>query len=238
MTPRGRPRNPSAKPKLIRDEAFAKRLTQICDDSPVVPEYNYGRLTWIKDQFQKRFNEKVSVETVRKWFSGEVKPRPEKVSLLATLLQTQEAWLSLGKDGEMNLREQKVRAGEVNGVVLLVAGLVEIAGNHVSFPTETDKAAKESNIDFRAIFKGVLYPIHVSHVRKLDETGARFVIPSRHEDVIQIGVIPLSEFSFRLIKIPDEIIAERGSRRGATIDLVLANAELAEHEIHTLTKRL
>ena len=39
------------KPRLVRDSAFAKRLETACDNHPMVPAYNFGRLTWMVKQF-------------------------------------------------------------------------------------------------------------------------------------------------------------------------------------------
>lgn len=75
--------------------AFAARLLQACDAAGVPPRHR-GRLRWIRDEMQRRFNEQVTVEGVRKWLSGEVFPRPGKLTMLAAILGVAPGWLSNG----------------------------------------------------------------------------------------------------------------------------------------------
>ena len=44
---------------------FAKRLTQACDESPIVPEHGRGRQVYLAKKL------KVTQEAVRKWLVGE-----------------------------------------------------------------------------------------------------------------------------------------------------------------------
>jgi hypothetical protein len=45
---------------------------------------------------ERRFNEQVTDEGVRKWFSGKVFPRPGKLIMLAAILGVDAGWLSNG----------------------------------------------------------------------------------------------------------------------------------------------
>ncbi|MDZ4363798.1 helix-turn-helix domain-containing protein [Brevundimonas sp.] len=82
--------------KVIRDAEFAKRLKTLCDSHPDAPNLHYGRLGWLRQQLDVRFDQTVSAETVRRWLAGESIPRREKMSALASLFGVSVAWLSLG----------------------------------------------------------------------------------------------------------------------------------------------
>lgn len=71
---------------------FHQRLTRAAGNSSQIPEYGMGRQTFIAKELG------VSQEAVRKWFAGESKPRSAAMSNLATLLDVELVWLSLGVD--------------------------------------------------------------------------------------------------------------------------------------------
>ena len=74
---------------------FAARLVRACDAHPECPRLHQGRQVWLK----KRLSEEgfpVSTEAIRKWLSGEGRPKHEKVIPLAKVLNVSASWLSLG----------------------------------------------------------------------------------------------------------------------------------------------
>ncbi len=75
---------------------FGERLNIACDLHPECPELNKGRLVWIKDQFNRDNLQTISLETVRKWVSGEVWPRRSKLDRLAQILLVDVVWLETG----------------------------------------------------------------------------------------------------------------------------------------------
>ncbi len=81
--------------RVIRDADFASRLARSCDLHVECPPLHRGRLVWIQQKLETDFNQRVSIETVRKWLSGEAKPRPDKIKLLAALLGVDLAWLQI-----------------------------------------------------------------------------------------------------------------------------------------------
>jgi hypothetical protein len=224
------------KPREIRDPAFAKRLALAADNNPHAPDY--GRLTWVKKQLQERFGEEVSVETVRKWFAGEVKPTTQRVNLLAILFEVDEAWLYLGIEPDLAPREQKARNAMVSGVVNVVAGLIQMAGGNVAFPEPDDKRAASGHIDLYAIIKGAQYAFHVAAGHDLGEDTFRFAVPVNHGEAFQLGVVPgASATSLVLFEVPAEAIAA-GQRRGSTIEVVLTRREISAAAIKDFSKRL
>jgi hypothetical protein len=64
--------------------------------NPNVPPMRSGRLTYIRDELQKRGQE-VSLESVRKWFSGEAMPHKDRAEHLAEILRVDASWLMLGR---------------------------------------------------------------------------------------------------------------------------------------------
>lgn len=222
--------------KLIRDPEFGKRLTQTCDANPDVPPVNYGRLTWLRDNFAKRFDDEVSIETVRKWFSGEVKPRIERIRMLAKMLEVDEAWLTLGVQPEMSQKDRKIMNAEADGAVIAVAGLIKMAGGFPAFPEEGDSRAKRDSINLYAIIRGAQYGFHIMAAQPQPK-GVKFAVPTQHEATFQMGVIPLSDFQLQLIEIPTELIA-KGNKRGPTIDVTMTAADIRKHEIKSLRNRL
>ena len=139
---------------------FARRVAQACEASGLVPAANYGRLNWFQKQYADRFGVEIATETVRKWFAGETKPRPQALRQLAEILQVDEAWLSLGTASDAKGRKP-VQDATASGAVNLVAGLVQMDGGTIAFPEPDDKRAEAENIHLYAIIRGAQYPLHI-----------------------------------------------------------------------------
>lgn len=212
---------PPVTERIIRDPEFAKRLDSACTASGHCPPLHKGRLTWVQNELKQRFKEEVSVETVRKWFAGEAKPRQDKVAKLAELLQVDMSWLSLGVDKGLAPREARSKVREINGAVNLVAGLIEMDGGHAAF-------GDGKGADLHAIIRGAKYDFTVV----VAEDGV-FRVPARRDAVV-LGV-DKQGFSIELVEIPDEVI-ERGNHRGGVIEVKVSARGL--RRIETFTQRL
>lgn len=209
----------STNARTIRDPQFAKRLEIACGEHAHVPAKHSGRLIWIQKELGRTpFDERVSVETVRKWFAGEAKPRPIKLSKLAKILDRDEAWLSLGVDPRMPTRERKVRNAMADGAVNLVAGLIQMDGGYPAFPNEKDNAAIGNGVDLHAIIKGAKYDFHVS-IGEVDGPFIKFSVPMTHESLVVLGLIKES-FNIEIFEIPSEVI-ESGKRRGGSVEVIV-----------------
>lgn len=103
---------------------FAQRMQQACDGNPKIPLPNYGRLKWFVDQLADRFNESVTMETIRKWFAGEARPRHKTICMLAAVLEVDDAWLSVGRGAQTISKDRKIQSGAASGAVNLIAGMV------------------------------------------------------------------------------------------------------------------
>jgi transcriptional regulator with XRE-family HTH domain len=200
--------------RVIRDAAFAERLATASDGHPHIPTMNRGRLTWIQTQFAERFQIKISVESVRKWFSGEARPTPTKMNLLAQLLEVDEAWLSLGITPDMNPNEKKVRNAVVSGAVNLVAGFIQIGGGHPAFPAPNDKKGIDGLVDLYAVIKGAQYAFHVSLAQEVSKGVYRFVVPREYADVTVLGVVLTGPFRCDIVELTADLVRKHEERKG------------------------
>lgn len=194
----------------IRDPAFARRLEQAADLHPHCPPKHRGRLDWVRERLAEK-GETVSNETVRKWFAGEAKPRPDKGALLAEIMQVDVAWLQMGIDVQFTPREKKVRNALAEGAVNVVAGLIEMDGGHPAFPEE------DGPVDLHAIIKGAKYDLHVSAGER-DGKMLRFVVPSIRENVIVLGLVR-DGLALEIYEIAEDVIEKHGNIRGASTDV-------------------
>lgn len=223
---------PSSK---IKYPEFRDRLLQAANSSSKVP-VGYGRLTWIRDQLDEK-GVSITLETVRKWFSGEGRPIREKCTVLADLLGVDEAWLMLGHNFDLSLREQKSHRVLADAAVNLLAGMIQVHGGHPSFPAEGDERATRDKIDLYSIIKGAHYNFHVVPGT---ETEKGFVFPvqaRRGPDVIVLGIVQIGEgFNFRVFEITDDVISQYGRNRDNRIDVITSLDALKE--ITTFAERI
>lgn len=145
---------------------------------------------------------------------GESKPRQDKNGLLAKLLEVDPSWLFMGIDSDLGPRERKARNAMADGVVNVVAGLIQMDGGSPAFPADDDARATKDNVDLYAVIKGAQYVFHVA----LGNDDGRFVVPTQHENVIVLGV-RRKGFSFEIYELPPEVITE-GQRRGGSIEVM------------------
>ena len=219
-------RKPSGKargvlsPRLIRDADFARRVETACDGNPNIPAYNHGRLTRIKELFEERFKMEISVETVRKWFAGEARPRPDKMSLLAQILEVDVAWLSLGISPEMDPRSRQKRNAAIGGAASVLAGMIQLEGGVVAYPGEKD--AKAGFVDLYAIIKGAQYSIHAALARDGEDDSLRFAVPTQYNECTVIGVVKHAGPRCDFIEIPAAVIDEHKKRHGGYYELQVA----------------
>lgn len=200
----------------IRYPDFAKRLERACDGNGSIPPPNFGRLGWFVDKLAEHQID-ASQEGVRKWFAGLAMPRPRTVTVLSEILQVDEAWLLTGRTPDLGVREQKLRNAEVDGVVNVVAGVIQMDGGRPGFP---EGAKQKKNVDLYAIIRGAQYAFHIALAVKTKDGHTRFAIPADISETVVIGVVRTSAFSFDMIEIDVEALAAQGKGRGGQIDLL------------------
>lgn len=205
-----------AEQKVIRDKAFARRISEACDSNSHVPAYNFGRLTWIRDHLLSDHKVKVSTETVRKWFSGESRPRPDKMKKLAQLLEVDEAWLSLGITPEMEPQDRKAFNANATGAVNVVAGLIQLNGGHPAFPDENDPKLVSANL--YAIIRGKAHAFYVTLAQETD-SGLRFTLPSDYVNSVIIGVVPTGPTRCDFLRFDTALIEKHADNKGGYSEL-------------------
>lgn len=232
--------SPRSGAQILHPE-FAARLAAVANTNPAVPPSNYGRLGWFADEFAKRGLD-VSKEMIRKYFSGENRPRAERMSTLAEILQTDEAWLALGKSADIQAKRATLRNAQVSGVVNVVAGLIQMHGGSPAFPDDTDTKAVREHIDLYAIIRGAQYAIHVA-LGEPDATGYRFRLPpGLGDNTLVLGVIQTSPLCFDLLELDVEGIAAHAKRGKSSTDVVVnkdyLTGDYAWRRVETFAKRL
>lgn len=184
---------------------FRTRLLQACDEAPNIPPYGHGRQVYIAKKL------KVSQEAVRKWFTGEARPKVTKMRQLAALLEQDEAWLALGIKPELDRKEKRAHSDRSDGAVYMLFGLFVMAGGACAFPSESDPRA--AYVDFYAILNGVQFPIHVSIGRETSKNVHEFVLPKEYDQVRCVGVVPLSNTRFHLVDLQKSLIDQHRQRK-------------------------
>lgn len=198
---------------ITRDKAFAKRLHQACEDRPDVPPFGNGRQTWIKERMD------VSHEAVRKWLSGEARPRPVMMSKLAKLLGVDEAWLSLGIASDPPIKHREARNALADGAVNVFTGLVQMNGGHCAFPSEDDP--RGSYVDVYAIIRGSQFSVHVSLAEPLSMGMYRLSIPKEHENCTVVGVIHMNSMRCVFLKLKQSLIERHRVKRGQYFEITI-----------------
>lgn len=226
----------STEAKILHPE-FAARLNGVANVNPAVPPIAYGRLGWFSDEFAKR-GLNVSKEMVRKYLAGENRPKADRMTALAEILQTDEAWLALGKSPQVETKQTVIRNAQVSGAVNVVAGLIQMHGGAPAFPEDNDLASERQHIDLYTIIRGARYAIHVALADR-DDTGFRFPLPPGiGPDVLVLGLIQTSPLGFEIIELDPEGVAEHASRGVLKMGADYRSGGHEWRRVETFAKRL
>jgi transcriptional regulator with XRE-family HTH domain len=194
------------------ETSFSQRLAQACDDSTIVPEYGKGRQVAIAKRLA------VTQEAVRKWFTSEAVPRPDKMRALADYLEVDESWLALGIKPELSRDNRRRHRTALEGAVHLVAGLIMLEGGHCAFPSEKDPHA--NLVDVYAIMRGTQMAIHISLAREISEGHYEFSLPRNYADVRCIGVVQLELGKHHFLDLTSPLVDKHRQRKAG--DFVIA----------------
>ena len=207
--------------KKIKHKEFAQRLEQACDGNPHVPDPNYGRLRWVAEELEQKFGKSVSLESVRKWFAGESRPRDYDLSKVAEIFNVDEAWLATGLTPDRSPKARKLRGAMVDGAVNVLAGAIQMDGGHPAFPTED-----ETDVDLHAIIRGARYSFRVCLARD-NSDPVTFHVPGNNQTNIVIGVVRRGGFRFDFYELDDDALAT-GENRGGYIVVAPDLAQLRQ----------
>jgi hypothetical protein len=198
--------------KEIVHPEFARRLELACDGNPKVPSKHFGRLQWFQDRFEEH-GVHVAVETIRKWFAGDTKPRYKAMAALGQILETDELWLSAGKERDFSpegrRRQNFVVAG---GVINAIAGFIQMHGGHPAFPQDDDNDAKAKLINLYAVIRGAKYQFHVMPLVG-EGDDAHWIVPHETRECIVLGVIQGPGLSLRCCELDWEGVDAVGKRK-------------------------
>lgn len=208
----------------IKHPDFALRMDQACDENARVPAKNYGRLGWFVDEFETQFDVKVTAETIRKWFAGEVRPRHNMLMMLAHILKVDDAWFVVGAEDSTQNPSQKIHSQEANGLVNVIAGLIQLDGGTPAFPKTGDL------IDLRAVIKAKLYSFHLALGREVDGIASfvisAAVVSGAASETVLIGALRVSQFAFDIYEIPWNELTAHGKRKSGRITLSVPRSDI------------
>lgn len=197
----------------MKDKAFAQRLNAACDGHPHIPPYGQGRQTWIKE------NTGVSHEAVRKWFTGEARPRPNKMREISKILEVDEAWLSLGITPDLDPKERRARNAIADGAVNVVAGLIQMNGGNCAFPDDKDPRA--AFVDLYAIIRGAQFSIHVALAQQVSEGVYKFNVPKEFEDCTVLGAVHPYPMRVHVLNLTQQLIMKHKGRKGGYYEITV-----------------
>lgn len=196
---------PKYRSGLILHPEFAERLAKAADMNPNIPPMRSGRLVYVREELEKR-GQSVSLESVRKWFSGESMPHKNRVDHLAEIMRADASWLMLGNEAADTPQERRARNAMVDGAVNAVAGFAQMDGAVIAFPEPDDRFALAQHVDLHAIIRGASYPIHVVTAEDRENNQQVFAVPTDLRNTVPIGVMRLDGFNFSVFEISDEAI--------------------------------
>lgn len=191
---------------------FARRLTQACDESPLVPEHGRGRQVYLAKKL------KVTQEAVRKWLVGESLPRPDKIGDLAKVLGVDPVWLQLGTS-PLEIAEKRQAALRGDAAVYGAMSYLLLAGYHVAIPAGDEK------VDIFAIKHGTQLAVLARMGEPLARGEYKFLFPAnlnaRWHGVI-LGDDP--SLTLEIYDIPPDLAMRHGTRTGSGVEIVVKRA--------------
>jgi transcriptional regulator with XRE-family HTH domain len=198
------------------DTTFAQRLTQACDDSPLVPDYGQGRQITIAEKLN------VSQESARKYFHGSV-PRPKKMKILAEFLGVSEAWLTYGTSNAIDRTTRRELTRVTKGAIHLLAGMISLEGGNFAFPGPEDE--RSSFVDLYAIKDGLKVDFHVSVGRKIENdehpNQYEFTLPREYKSVHVLGLVYLTGGEVEWINMDQGLIEAHKQPNDGDVRIVM-----------------
>ena len=114
-------------------EEFAHRLRMAVKAHPLAPPTPHGSQRWLLRRLETETGLAVSQNTVHKWYTGTSRPRGDNLRKLAKVLSVDEVWLSLGRKPVVDGVSLGAAASGATGAILVIAGMIEMAGGRVTF---------------------------------------------------------------------------------------------------------
>ena len=161
----------------------------------------------------------VSHEAVRKWLSGETRPRPVAMKRLANLFGVDEAWLSLGVTNDIPQKEREARNATADGAVNVFAGLVQMNGGHCAFPGEED--SRRDYVDLYAIIRGSQFSVHVAYGENVSLDVFKFLIPKEYSQCTVVGAMHPSSMRAPFINMKQGMIDKHKIKNSSHFEITV-----------------
>lgn len=161
----------------------------------------------------------VSHEAVRKWLTGESRPRPAMMSKLAKLFGVDEAWLSLGIASDIPAKQREARNALADGAVNVFTGLVQMNGGHCAFPGQDD--SRSSYVDVYAIIRGSQFSVHVAFGEEISPRVYKFSVPKEYPNCTVVGAIHFSSMRCQFINLRQSLIDKHRVKKGSYFEITV-----------------
>jgi len=194
---------------------------------PGCPALGQGRGRWFAERFQEHFGTPVSAKTVRLWGQGHRPASGARLLQIATVLRVDAAWLYFGDEQRSDPR--------LNGILSIVAGLIQLDGGAVSIPTADCSEAGEVNL--LATIKGASHAFHVIMGQRVRPGAFRFTVSEKHGRAIVLGVLR-DGLTFRLVKIPRDRIERGREEQGSPTDVELSAGDVVALKVENFSRPL
>lgn len=198
-------------------KAFVARLKQACDESTLIPKPGQGRQQMIADRLG------VGAEATSKWFKGVSMPRPDKMAMLADLLEVDQSWLVFGIEPELDRSERRMQAKASDGAIHYVWGLIMLAGGHCGEPSSRDP--RGAYVDCYATLRGSVYPLCIRLASDSGRDQYIVNVPVEYKSARVIVVVPVGPGRYDCIDLPMEVIDEYKERSKGEYRLTFTNGQ-------------
>jgi len=192
------------------DHEFSRRMKIALEANPGIPEKNRGMFSWVRNELREKHGIEVTLETVRKWYAGTIRPRAKKLEALAEILRADTAWLAHGSTIMQDTLDTARHRASSHGAINVVAGFLQIEGASIAFPEDENEAQRNH---FFVIHQGRHSAAFVSHGQK-KAAAYRFEFPNIAEKVKLLFTIIDEEGKFRMFIPSVADIRENASYRG------------------------
>lgn len=127
---------------------FSARLRMAVEGHPLAPDTPFGRQSWLREKLAREAKIEVSANAIHKWMNDASRPREDNIRAIAKVLNVDELWLSMGKTPGNKSDTQGPDPGKATSAgVMILGGLIEMAGGRVIFPGKEDPADIRATID-------------------------------------------------------------------------------------------
>lgn len=162
---------------------FGKRFRAALETFALDYPDGYGVVTGFRNKMANMGRE-FTIQSVHKWHTGQSRPREDKIKFIAKALGCDPVWLSLGEMPTGSAVEVPHAAQLARGAVLVVAGLIEIAGGRVTYPElgRTDPRLAVS-------FEGQRFDVIVISPQADTGSVVSFILPAQVKGARIVAVI-------------------------------------------------